>query len=322
MTPMGTKVAIVGAGLLGLVALGGWGGTKPKKAKPKAKCPPLQDPSEETVRALTGQFLKQGEVGVGRIASLVGSELYPTYNSRTVAWPLQKPYEFSLATPEELVCLYAELQRIVYDYGVPEETDDDNDDDDKDKPVDPGPVKPGDSPGKIIAANTKKTPWLGYYFPIGADWVFSGTTSKSILYQALRRVSESHAKTAKARLAYARCVTLANAALYGSNHPTDKFTKIYCAQDDEGLTVCLWPAFMPWHEDAEALIVQGLWPVRAITSPEGHYVSSGKRGFLWLPPIDEPLFRESGLVDCNMTWPDGSSTMLPPPELRAALGAT
>jgi hypothetical protein len=316
MTPVETKLLTAGAGLVTLLALAGWGGKKPKKAK-KPKCPPLDDVNEETVRALAGQFLEQGEVGVERIASLVGKSLYPTYNSRTVPWPLQKPYEFSLATPEELVCLYSDLQRIVYDYGVPGETDDDNKVD-----PDPDPVKPGDSPGKVIAANTSKTtPKLGYYFPIGNDWIFGGTKVKSVIYQALRKVSNQYAKTSKSRLAYARCVTLANATLYGSSHPTDLFPEIYCTEDDEGSLVCLWPAFMPYHEDAEAAFVEGRWPARAITSPEGHRITSGKRGFLWLPPIDEPLFKESGLVDCNMQWPDGSSTMLPPPELRAVMGA-
>ncbi len=82
-------------------------------------------------------------------------------------------------------------------------------------------------------------------------------------------------------------------------------------------------AFVPHNADALAAMHGGKLPARTVDERTGKPLDPEARelGLVWLPPVDPGRLAE-GIVTCSgFSWPDGSSTLNPDPELMALLEA-
>lgn len=84
-------------------------------------------------------------------------------------------------------------------------------------------------------------------------------------------------------------------------------------------------AFLPRNEDAREVMVHELRSPRQMVDPKtGAPLDSGSTslGFLWLPPVDLDAMAGGAMPQCEgLDWPDGTSKLLPPPQLLALLEA-
>lgn len=296
------RAAAIGGGIL-VSALLLSNVAKASSTPAKPECPPFKKINRQQLEAEVKKAVDAGMKGLERISSHVGQVMFPTdpQLKQPIPWPTASPYAFPAGTPAYVLCLYNELKKIISELDVPEE-----------------PAEPP-SPAKIFNQLITSDPTPGKFFKIKQGWTYAGTGANRVGYQALNKVSNALAKSGKARLDYLRCLTLShwNRSLYGAPKRSTQWNEAYGFNTVDG-KYWLWPAFMPWHEDAISKIVNGELPERSITAG-GDRVSGGTYGLLWLPPIDPDVAVKNDVVSCNLDWPDGTTALEPPAELLSLL---
>jgi hypothetical protein len=306
--PMKKKAVAAGIALAGLGLLFSRSASAKPSAK-KATCPPFPVINRVRVIKIAEQAISGGMTGVERVAAFVGQQMFPIdpATNEPVGWPMQAPFTLPVNATEHAQCLYDELILIITT-GI-------------DVPIDPNEPQ---SPAKVFNDLISSDPTPGKFWKIKKGWTAAGVGSNRMLYQALRKISPTAAKDGKRRLDYLDCVTRSgwNQQYYGVPEATrnawpqktqNNWPPMYSF---DGFS--MWPAFMPWHQDAIAEIVNGRLPERRI-GPAGERIQGGTYGLLWLPPVDTDTLVQMGQVACNLTHPDGSPAMDPPEELTALL---
>jgi len=155
----------------------------------------------------------------------------------------------------------------------------------------------------------------GKFYVVGDDPEKTGADSLSgITRRALNRTIPGKGNDNGLRLDYMRCITSGpawNWRLYASSSFSNNFPE-WAGVNGMGLR----RAFYPWHDDARKALAQRKFPKKAITNAGVRISGVGSSyGMLWLPPLNKELL-EQDIVTCDaLEWPDGSSTINPPPEI-------
>ena len=274
---------------------------KGKKSKPKAECPPFRKIDVAKVNEIAKEAVKNGMKGIERVAAEVLVTLYAVdpETNQVIEWPTEPPYLLPAEAPNHYPCLFAAVVAVLTEL---------------EPPIPASPVEPI-NPAVIFNELIATTPTPGKYFKIKKGWIFAGKGIKSILYQAVKKVSAAGANSAKLRMDYLDCINSGpawNMRFYGSPKTTNTFPSQYLTNG-----IGMRDAFMPWHDDAISEIVNGRMPVRRIDDLGGKLPGGdGAYGLLWLPPIDTDNLVNFSTISCApFNWPDGSSSIDPPPEL-------
>ncbi len=157
--------------------------------------------------------------------------------------------------------------------------------------------------------------------PTGGSFyqVQDGDTPESIARAVLGSVG---AYTERNVLDYVYCFSSSswNLDLYGSPSTSRRYPRRYIVP---GFGQGVRAAFLPRNADALALLGSGQLPHRTVDLKTGARTDAdaAHHGVLWLPPVSPEQLR-LGVVTCApFSWPDGSSTINPHPELLELLEA-
>ncbi len=269
-----------------------------KKSSPKAaSCPPFPALDEELIASTAQSVLDSGAQGLRRVSAQVGRSLYPKDPSGgAIQWPTTSPWELPPSTDESVVCVYAEIIRVVADMGVqPDEED--------------------ETPGEMLTGLLSDRPQFGKFYLIkNGDKALgeSGMLQDAITDAAPLRGTGSN------RLALLKLMSTPNnynADLYGRTKFTDQWPA-YTGNDG----INLGAAFLPRHKNAIQAIASGQMPERNISASGSKQGSGSSYALLWIPPIDVQALKDLDTITISgETWSDGSSVLNPPPELLELL---
>lgn len=275
-----------------------FGGSNKAKAKPKkdtpSNCPPLPALSDADLGAAFDAGVKAGVKGLLPMTSYVARALYSKRDDGSaIPWPTQLPYVLPVNLDGSLVCRWNEIRSRLADLPVPE--------------------SPAPTPGEILSELLSDFPLPGKLYQIK-----SGDNLSTIVRKALNNLVPGAGEAGSARMAYLlNCINVSewNRSRYGSTRSNNNFPKTYFTN---GLGLAA--AFLPRNADATAAILAGKLPARTI-KPNGDPAGGGSKfGMLWLPPVvAEDLTKFAQPTCAGTSWPDGSSTIEPPPEFLALL---
>jgi len=178
------------------------------------------------------------------------------------------------------------------------------------------PTDGGVDPGEILDVLISDTPVPGRFYRIK-----SGDTMAQLARRALNAVVPGAGEDGNARLDYIYCMSSGaawNVALYGSTRTTQIYPELYAIN---GLTLAV--AFLPYHENPIAAIMESRPPNRGADAQGDKIQGVGSDyGMIWMPPVDPQVLANEGEPTCgSVTWGDGSSSIDPPPEFFALVGA-
>lgn len=265
-----SKKALVTGGIIGGIALL-FSRRSHAKGPSKGKCHPFPKIRTTKVLQVAEEAIDEGMRGVERVAAHVGETLFPTdpQTQKPVGWPKQAPFALPVNATEHAECLYAELILIIgTNLDVPED-----------------PAQP-DSPAKVFNDLISSEPVPDKFWKVKKGW-----TAAKMARTALNAVQPGLGEDGQARLQYIKCLPRSgwNANYYAapesaraqwSAKTQNNWPPMYSADGQS-----IWPAFMPWHQDAIHEIVNGRMPERRITDA-GLRVQGGTYGLLWLPSLD------------------------------------
>jgi len=171
-------------------------------------------------------------------------------------------------------------------------------------------------PGEVLDELVSHNPMPGRFYQVKA-----GDTISSIARRALDAVVAGAGSSSGARLDYIYCMSSGaawNLAHWGSTRTTQIYPALYAIN---GLTLAV--AFLPYHEDPVAAYMEGRAPNRGANQAGNRIAGVGNAyGLLWLPPVDPQVLADAGEPTCGaVNWTDGSSSIDPPPEFFALIGA-
>jgi len=294
------------------MAVGGLGGLVPvfiaiaalafgkkAKAKGKADCSPFEWKAEE-VELLAQQLIDGGMRGEAEIVETILLTVYPLDpDGQPAPWPAA-PTSAHRCIVDRIVIVVRVLIKDAPPVVEP-----------------PGPaIKP--LPKEVLDDLLSDTPIPGHFFKVTKK-IRAALGKKGITGRALDAAEPGAGSNSRNRLEYLHCMTgdpRWNLPLYGSSRTTDK----YPAWAGVGGQT-LWAAFMGRNKNAIKSILEARMPERNIDDAGNKLGSGPFFGLLWLPPIDEAALREFGTVACATdNWPDGSSTISPPPRFFEAIG--
>lgn len=179
-------------------------------------------------------------------------------------------------------------------------------------PVDQG----GNDPGELLDDLISDVPMPGRFYRIK-----SGDTMAQLARRALNAVIPGSGEEGGARLDYIYCMSSGagwNLAMYGSTRTTQIYPELYAIN---GLTLAV--AFLPYHENPITAVMESRPPNRGADHQGDKIQGVGNDyGMIWMPPVDPQVLANEGEPTCGaVNWSDGSSSIDPPPEFFALVGA-
>ncbi len=290
--------ALIPLGAIAIAALlGSKKKTKKTTKKKAASCPPFPVIDEGLIKSTAQSVLDSGAMGLRRVSSQVGRALYPKDpNGAVIQWPTKAPWELPASTDQSVVCIYAEVIRIVAGMGVEADEED-------------------ETPGEMLTGLLSDKPEFGKFYLIKTGDKALGNSG--IMQKALTAAAPLRG-TGSNRLALLKLMTTPNtynADLYGR----DKFTNNWPAYTGNG-GINLGAAWLPRHKNAIQAIASGRMPERNISASGNKSGSGSSYALLWIPPIDVQALKDLDTVTISgETWADGSSVLNPPPSLLELL---
>lgn len=165
----------------------------------------------------------------------------------------------------------------------------------------------------VLIANT---PTPGRFYRIKA-----GDTMAQLARRALNSVIPGSGENGNARLDYIYCMgsgSAWNLDRYGSTRTTQTYPELYAINGQS-----LASAFIPCHENTITALLETRPPNRGADREGKRIPGVGKDyGMIWMPPVDAQVLANEGEPTCgSVTWSDGRSSIDPPPEFFALVGA-